>query len=233
MFRRCCATFAAPSAEQQKLVSKIKLLGDPALRHRPNKITHCGAPAVKAAARELYATLEAFRAVKGFGRAIAANQIGLDYRMIAIHINKPVILCNPTIYDASFEKHTLWDDCFSHPNLMVRVTRHKIISVKAEVLKNWQEEGNHQTDDPAADEVQLVDLSASESELLQHEIDHLDGLTSLDRLVPKEMHPKSPALHVESVIEREEYLNNKARYEAMVDFTGKDCPMSESAQKYL
>ena len=108
--------------------------------------------------------------------------------MIAIHINKPVILCNPTIYDASFEKHTLWDDCFSHPNLMVRVTRHKIISVKADVLKNWQEEGNHQTDDPAADEVQLVDLSASESELLQHEIDHLDGLTSLDRLVPKEMH---------------------------------------------
>jgi peptide deformylase len=64
----------------------------------------------------------------------------------------------------------LWDDCFSFPDLMVRVRRHLEIEVEYEDLAG----GSHSL-------VARDDLS----ELLQHEIDHLDGVLATDRAIDR------------------------------------------------
>jgi peptide deformylase len=73
---------------------------------------------------------------------------------------------NPAFVELSEEQFALWDDCFSFPNLMVRLKR----SVAAVV--------RFQT--PDGDWHQLRARDAL-SELLQHEMDHLEGVLAIDR----------------------------------------------------
>lgn len=65
--------------------------------------------ALRASARdELHATLAAFRSTNGFGRAIAAPQIGHNMRMIALNLGKePFTMHNPVLFDLSEETFTL------------------------------------------------------------------------------------------------------------------------------
>ena len=100
---------------------------------------------------------------------------------------------NPTIYKQSEELFTLWDDCLSFPEMLVRVKRHKSISVK------WYNEKGEQQD--------WKDLPEHISELLQHEIDHLNGKTSFDSIDGQN-----------AVIHRDVYLRNKNHYDGLVDY---------------
>jgi len=75
-------------------------------------------------------------------------------------------MINPEIVDVDNEDFTVWDDCFSFPNLLVRVSRAFRIKVRYQDVKG---------------EWQTVDLEGDRAELLQHEIDHLDGVLILDR----------------------------------------------------
>ncbi|MFN7624188.1 MAG: peptide deformylase, partial [Acidobacteriota bacterium] len=117
-------------------------------------------------------TLADFRLRQGFGRAIAAPQIGVAARMIFVRMHDgrfgPAPLINPHIVRASEEMIELWDDCFSFPDLLVRVARHREIEVE------YQDE-----------EAQIRRVVARDdlAELLQHEIDHLDGILATDRAI--------------------------------------------------
>ena len=93
-------------------------------------------------------------------------------RLIACHLNgASFTLFNPEITWRSRKTFELWDDCMSFPDLLVRVRRHCSISVRY-------------TD--AHGEVQeMAKLHQAESELLQHEIDHLDGVLAVDRAEDK------------------------------------------------
>ena len=75
-------------------------------------------------------------------------------------------LVNPEIVWASPARMELWDDCFSFPDLMVRVSR--AVSVRVEYL---DERGTKRA----------VSAEGDLSELLQHEIDHLDGVLAVER----------------------------------------------------
>jgi peptide deformylase len=66
----------------------------------------------------------------------------------------------------------MWDDCMSFPSLLVRVRRHKCISVHF-----CDEHGNPH---------EWLQLNQATSELLQHEIDHLDGILAVDRALDDE-----------------------------------------------
>ena len=77
-------------------------------------------------------------------------------------------MVNPVITWTSTEKMTLWDDCMSLPWLMVRVSRRTSISIA------WTHGATGRAHHTA-------NLTADVAELLQHEIDHLDGVLSLDR----------------------------------------------------
>ena len=62
----------------------------------------------------------------------------------------------------------VWDDCFSLPNLVVRVQRAYEVKVAYQDLK-----GKPHT----------ISAKGELAELLQHEIDHLDGVLAVDRPV--------------------------------------------------
>lgn len=117
---------------------------------------------------DLHATLNDFRARRGFGRAIAAPQIGLLRRFIAMNLGAgPVSLINPEIVWRSGEEFEVWDDCLSIPDRIVRVRRARSIDVR------YQDEFGR--------ERLWRRLPEDLSELLQHEIDHLDGILMTSR----------------------------------------------------
>ena len=77
-------------------------------------------------------------------------------------------LINPSIVWASGIRFELWDDCFSFPDLLVRVSR------AAEIRVEYQDDrGSRKT----------VEAQGDLSELLQHEIDHLDGVLAVQRAI--------------------------------------------------
>ena len=153
-------------------VREILLLGNPQLWHPSVAVTDIHSRATRETISDLAATLADFRARQGFGRAIAAPQVGAQRRVLFVRMNDgsfgPAPLINPQIVRASSEMMELWDDCFSFPELMVRVRRHVEIDVAY-----LDESGARQT----------VTARGDLSELLQHEIDHLDGILATDRAI--------------------------------------------------
>ena len=232
-------TLLLPAAARRRLAIAVSsawpvhLLGSAALRV---ECTPCGGDALVAEKAALAATLEAFRAEHGFGRGIAAPQIGVTRRFVALNLgsSQPVsspadpaaaagggggsapalgtrVLSDPRIVWRSGETMTLWDDCMSLPWLLCKVRRHRSISVQFTNERNepelWEQ------------------LPEATSELLQHELDHLDGVLITDRM----LECGSGALGsgaavaadpmVQTMVSREEYEANREEFDRQVDST--------------
>jgi len=175
---------------------EVLLVGDPRLREVAVEIAIADLKEENFVIeqKQLISRLELFRRDFNFGRAIAAPQIGLGKRFIALNLGTgPFVMINPVITLKSDETFTMWDDCMSFPWLLVRVRRHKSISVKY-----LDSEGQEQV---------WENLDQATSELLQHEIDHLDGILALDLSVDKY-----------SIVARDLYDHNRAQYNEVVDF---------------
>lgn len=173
---------------------EVLLLGNQLLREKCSVVTDFNSAELKEEIKDLKDTLEDFRKRNGFGRGIAAIQIGIMKKIIALNLGKETfVVINPKIIKRSNETLTLWDDCMSFPNLLVRVTRNSNINLEYQDengdLKEWQK------------------LSNAESELLQHEIDHLDGILAVDK-----------AITLQDIIYRSEYEKNKDYYESKVSY---------------
>jgi len=149
-------------------VRDILLLGNPVLRSTCTKVKSLSDPEVGTVITDLRDTLGAFRSAHGFGRGIAAPQIGVTRRILFIHLEQEFALINPEIVKKSKRIMTLWDDCFSFPDILVKVRRHVTISVAYR-----DEHGARRT----------FEATGGLSELLQHEIDHLNGVLAIDRAV--------------------------------------------------
>ena len=172
----------------------VLLLGDPRLRVRSAEVHDFEEPGFAAARETLAATLVAFRRRHGFGRAISAPQIGTAQRFIAVSLGDgPFFVVNPVITLRSDETFTMWDDCMSFPDLLVKLERHRTIS-----LRYQDERGEERTWD-------RLDVAASE--LLQHEIDHLDGILAVDR-----------ALSGNSLLIKSVYEAERERFRREVDY---------------
>lgn len=176
------------------LPAKVLLLGDPRLRKPCKPVTDVKNPGFLHERQRLHATLAAFRAEHGFGRAISAPQIGVTLRFIAVNLGDGAFtMINPEITWCSKETFTMWDDCMSFPFLLVRVRRHRAISVRY-------------SDDEGRVKV-LERLDQSTSELLQHEIDHLNGVLAVDH-----------ALDADAIVSREAFEENPDWFAAKVDY---------------
>jgi len=153
-------------------VREIVLLGSPRLWQPSEVIVDPTSAETRALIEDLGQTLADFRLSHGFGRGIAAPQIGVNRRVIFINMSDgsfgPAPLINPHITGESKELMELWDDCFSFPDLLVRVQRHVAVEV------TYLDENGL---------TKKVDASGGLAELLQHEIDHLDGLLATDRAI--------------------------------------------------
>jgi peptide deformylase len=158
---------------------RILQLGDPLLRTVSVPVSL--APQAVPIFEDLRATLHEFRRTHGFGRGISAVQIGEPLRLIYIEFEGAAYaLRNPAYEFQSDAKFRLWDDCFSFPGLLVYLERSQSVRVRYE-----DQRGN----------LRRVEAAGALSELLQHEIDHLDGILAIDR-----------ALDGNSLCTREEYV---------------------------
>ncbi|TFH48520.1 MAG: peptide deformylase, partial [Lysobacterales bacterium] len=91
------------------------------------------------------------------------------------------------------ETFTMWDDCMSFPFVLVRVRRHRAISVRF-----LDDEGQMK---------EMEKLDQATSELLQHEIDHLNGVLAVDH-----------ALDEDALVSREVFEENPDWFAAKVDY---------------
>lgn len=148
---------------------QILQLGNPALWQKSAGVSDINSIDTVELVRDLSDTLAMFREATGYGRGIAAPQIGVLKRVIFIRMQPSGFsgpLINPEITWSSDSRFELWDDCFSFPDLMVRVSRATQIRVEYQ-----DDRGLKQT----------LRAEGDLSELLQHEIDHLDGILAVQR----------------------------------------------------
>jgi len=170
-------------------VRTVLQLGNPKLREVAQSVSHPESDEIKELIADLADTLRYWRTTTGYGRAIAAPQLGVDERVIFIQLPEaePWLLINPEITSRSAEKIAVWDACLSFLPIFMQVERHRHIHVR------YQDTSGEFHEIDAGDERNL-------SELLQHEIDHLDGILAVDRIA-----------HIRTLCTREEF---ERRYRA-------------------
>lgn len=164
-------------------VRDILKLGNPILFEKCEEVEDFNSTKTSETIQDLKDTLLDFKKRSGFGRGIAAPQIGILKRIIYVDYQAEKLsgpLINPMLVRHSREKVQLWDDCFSFPDLLVKVERFKEIGV--EFFNSSGEKTS-------------INAMGDLSELLQHEIDHLDGILSVQRAIG----PKAFALRQEWV----------------------------------
>jgi peptide deformylase len=152
-------------------IRSVLQLGDPGLREVAKKVDDPAAAEIRALVEDLSDTLAHWRATTGYGRGIAAPQIGANVRVIFLRLPGeaawPVV--NPEITWRSEEKVVVWDACLSFLSIFMQVERHR------EIVVRYQDLSGQRCEVRAGEERNL-------SELLQHEIDHLNGILAVDRI---------------------------------------------------
>jgi peptide deformylase len=153
-------------------IRPILQLGDPLLRERSLPVPDPTSPEIGELVRDMADTLAHWRSTTGYGRGIAAPQLGVLQRIIFLKLPgvEPWPLINPEIIAAGEETITVWDACLSFLSIFMRVERHRRITVRYQNLYGETLEFE------AGDDRNL-------SELLQHEVDHLDGILAIDRVI--------------------------------------------------
>jgi peptide deformylase len=150
-------------------IREVLQLGNPTLRATAMHVDDPGSAEVAAVLADLRDTLAHWRATTGYGRGIAAPQIGILQRFVFMNVDtaSPWPLLNPAITARSPETMVVWDACLSFLDIFCQVTRHCWIAVRyQDTAGAWRE----------------LRADGDLAELLQHEIDHLDGILALDRM---------------------------------------------------
>jgi peptide deformylase len=150
-------------------IRDIVQLGDPRLRAPAELVLDPASAAVAEVLVDLADTLAHWRATTGYGRGIAAPQIGVSRRVVLLNVDRPWPLINPSITERSADTVVQWDACLSFLlAFFCQVTRHGWVRVRYQ-------------DNTGAWHTLRADGDLAE--LLQHELDHLDGVLAVDRTI--------------------------------------------------
>ena len=125
------------------------------------------------------------------GIGLAANQVGIDASVAVVNVKEPLILINPVIKE-QWEEIDYYEGCLSWPKKGVNTKRYKNIVIHTEQEEcdwyfsgaenptegkgSWEEQGKKQEQE----------LRLLESVCVQHEIDHLNGITCIDKEYKRE-----------------------------------------------
>lgn len=151
------------------MIRPILQLGNETLREKISPVEDFQRGVLDSLVDDLSDTLHDAQGRFGYGRGIAAPQINELKRVVFIDVpGFRSALINPIIMKASDEKFEVWDSCLSF-DLAFFVLVDRYCSVRAEFSD--QEGRRH-----------VIDAEDKLSELLQHEIDHLDGILAIDRM---------------------------------------------------
>jgi peptide deformylase len=150
-------------ARRDAALSHVRKLGDPVLRSRAVRVERFDG--------ELRAEIEQMGRLMGdaMGIGLAATQLGVLHRVLVYRVQheSPVIaLVNPQLEYAGDELETMEEGCLSLPGVHVDVERPVHVVVRAQ-----DEHGDGLT----------IEASGLEARVIQHEMDHLDGVLILDR----------------------------------------------------
>ncbi|HEX2086719.1 MAG TPA: peptide deformylase [Solirubrobacteraceae bacterium] len=150
-------------ARRQAALAHIRQFGDPILRTRARPVDHFDAALrdeIERMGRLMHDSI---------GVGLAAPQAGVSHRVLVYRTDadSPVqALVNPEIEWTSRDKEIMEEGCLSLPGVLVEVERPIHVRVRAQ--------------DADGDAV-LVEASGFEARVIQHEVDHLDGVLILDR----------------------------------------------------
>jgi peptide deformylase len=155
----------------EKEAKLIRVYPDPILR-KPTHPVRPGSPEARAVAETLR---EAFGRVAGLG--LAANQLGFLSRMAIVVLGKeggenhndsePIIMLNPRVLWRSEDISLEEEGCLSIPGIWAEVPRAKAVRVQYQ-----DEEGKRHT----------LEVAGLNARLIQHELDHLEGVLFIDHL---------------------------------------------------
>jgi peptide deformylase len=148
-------------------VSDIIRYGHPVLRCKAAPVKKVNAEVERVVRR----MTDALAAASGLG--LAAPQVGSKLCVIVYDVGEgPVALINPTVHESKGPEAGL-EGCLSLPGLFGEVERPARVTVKARDVH-----GRPVT-------IKADDLLAR---VLQHEIDHLEGVLFVDRVIPETLH---------------------------------------------
>jgi peptide deformylase len=154
-------------ARRRRAYGEIRLWGDPALRMAARPVTEFGPALTAEVAHQAHVLFDAP------GAGLAAPQIGRLHRIVVYRLHEdgpePAFrtLVNPEIVAASPERELFEEGCLSMPDVFAEVERAVAVTVRAR--------------DPLGTPLE-IDAEGRHASLLQHEIDHLDGILIPDRL---------------------------------------------------
>ena len=162
---------AGPSLDPEALerrrlaLSEVRQFGDPVLKSRASEVTAFG-PQLAEEADRMVALMQG-----ALGIGLAATQLGVMRRMLVFQAgpdSAPRAIVNPEIEWVSEDMVTAEEGCLSLSKIVVDVERPLYARVSAQGLEG---------------ERLLLEAAGLEARVLQHEIDHLDGVLILDRTV--------------------------------------------------
>jgi peptide deformylase len=150
-------------ARRAAALSFVRRLGDPVLKSSATPVDRFDDSLRSQVSRMAGIMFDAL------GVGLAAPQLGISQRLLVYRVgpDAPVIvLANPEIDWKSADEEMLEEGCLSIPGITVDVERPVHVRVKGR-----DEQG----------EERLVEASGLEARVIQHEMDHLDGVLILDR----------------------------------------------------
>jgi peptide deformylase len=150
-------------ARRAAAMSFIRRLGDPVLKSRATEVDRFD--------DSLHSQIKRMAAIMNdaLGVGLAAPQLGVSQRLLVYRVGPDaplVVLANPEVEWRSDETESFEEGCLSIPGVNVDVDRPLHVLVRA-----LDEVG----------EPRSVEASGLEARVIQHEIDHLDGVLILDR----------------------------------------------------
>ena len=128
---------------------------------------------------------------RGDGIGLAANQVGIDAQVAVVNVREPLVLINPK-YVARENEMIYGEGCLSFPNRAIRTKRYRDIVISTEQSEaNWYFSGAEENSDGKSgwdkgNMKQDQENRILESVCIQHEIDHLNGITIHDREIKLE-----------------------------------------------
>ena len=150
-------------ARREAALAEVVVYGNPVLRSKASEVREFG-PALREEAGYMIAIMR-----DAMGVGLAATQLGALRRLLVFQAGPdatPTALANPVIEWSSGDLATAAEGCLSLPRVVVDVERPLHVRVAGADI---------------AGKPILIEASGLEARVLQHEIDHLDGVLILDR----------------------------------------------------
>jgi peptide deformylase len=144
-------------------LSQVVKFGDPVLRSAASPVTEFDEQLAEEAERMIGLMRDAI------GVGLAATQLGTLRRMLVFQVGAeatPTVLVNPQIEWRSEDAATAEEGCLSIPGVVVDVERPLFVRARAVDVRG---------------EPLMIEASGLEARVIQHEVDHLDGVLMLDR----------------------------------------------------